>query len=185
MTAINHPSNFKEGVRILMRVLRTKDGGKGNVDRHAKKVITRNSTEFDNALVELVNTMQSTERIYSTVDARDSKKAIRLFKQNQLDNDYSKAPEEFYLDIKNRWVSSLQSPRSRMTSNFLWDCDTIEEFEELVRELGTNAGLSSILDVYPTKNGGHIITQPFEYPKLIDPKWHPILHKNAMMLWVY
>lgn len=182
MKILEHPNRFKEGVRILMRVLRTKDGGKGNVDRHAEKIVTRNSTEFDEALAFLVNTMQPSERIYSTVDTRDCKKAIRLFKQNQLDNDYSKSPEDFYLDIKNRWVSALQSPRARATSLFLWDCDDMEQYTKLL-------SLKVISDVlahaYMTKNGGHIITAPFEYPRLLSPELHPLLHKNAMMLHVY
>lgn len=184
---IEHPVQFKTGVRILMRILRTKDGGVGNVDRHAKKLISRGPEEFDRCMGELREDMVPGQRIYSTVDQRSVSKAIRKFKQNQLDNDYSADPHAFYLDIKNRFVSALQGPGARNTSLFLWDCDDLHQYGNLlsVLEDETLLGQTIIKHNYLTKNGGHIITTPFQYPKFISPMYQELLRKNAMMLWYY
>lgn len=171
-----------------MRTLRGKDGGKNTGgDRVAKKIITENAEEFDLALQTLIAGAKDNERVYATVDARNWNKAIRSFKQRQLDADYAGDSNRlgFYRDIKNRVVSCLQQPTARASSLFLFDCDSPFEWGLLHRELLTCVGLGAILDTYETKNGGHIITQPFEYPKLLDPRFHEMLKKNAMMLWAY
>lgn len=169
-----------------MRLLRSKDGGKGNVDRHAKKVITRGEADYDIQLGRLLQDILPEERIYSTVDARDVRKAMRTFKQLQLDNDYTPDPENFYLDINNRWVSALQQPSARATSLFLFDCDDVQTYEDL-RSVLYEIDDPSVATVhaYLTKNGGHVVTSPFAYPKLLPPRFHPLLHKNAMLLVAY
>lgn len=184
MKILTHPDVFSSGVRILMRLRRSKDGGKGNVDRHAKKVVTRGEADYDTQLFRLLQDILPEERIYSTVDARDPKKALRTFKQLQLDNEYNPSPEDFYFDIKNRWVSSLQQPSARATSLFLWDCDDVQTYEDLRNELYKIDSVG-IVHAYQTKHGGHVITAPFAYPKLLDPRFHPLLHKNAMLLLAY
>lgn len=190
MKTIEHPEQFKEGVRILMRVLRNKDGGVGNVDRHSKKLVSRNPEEFDKNMARLMDGMLPNERIYSTVDARDISKAVRMFKTEQLNNDYNRPDifEDFYIDIYNRWISALQQPSARATSLFLWDCDTVEDFKQLREELeslGMEDDERLHMYHYQTKSGGHIITASFAYPKMLDQKWYQLLKKNAMMLWAY
>lgn len=184
MMILEHPPLFKEGVRILIRMTRNKDGAVGNVDRHAKKIITRSPEEFDAAIEELVSTSQEGERVYSTVEARDVKKAIRLFKNRQLDADYDGHIEDFYLDIKNRWVSCLQNPRASSGTLFLFDCDDAETHLSVVNTLKERGHGEKILHDYPTKNGAHVITKPFDYTKL-PPELHKVIHKNALILWAY
>lgn len=180
---INPPEHFKTGIRILMRIHRTKDGAVGNADRHAKKVVTRGEADYDIQLSRLLRDILPEEHIYSTVDARDLKKAMRTFKQLQLDNEYTPDPENFYLDIHNRWVSSLQQPSARATSLFLFDCDDVQTYEDLRDALYKIDDPSvSTVHSYLTKNGGHVITSPFAYPKLLDSRFHPLIHKNAMLL---
>lgn len=167
-----------------MRVLRTKDGGVGNVDRHSKKLVSRNAEEFDKNLEILLKDIQPNERIYSTVDARDTSKAIRTFKELQLANDYTPNPEDFYLDIYNRWISSLQQLSARKTRLFLFDCDSPDEYDRMQNIL-YNIESCPIVHRYETKNGGHIITGSFEYPKFLHSDFHHLKFINAMMLWVY
>lgn len=186
-THITHPEQFKEGVRILMRILRTKDGAVGNADRHAKKLVSRNVEEFDKNFCILASDLRVGERIYSTVDKRNISKAVRQFKQQQLDNDYNSPEilEDFYVDIYNRWVSALQQPTASAESLFLFDLDG----DEVPAGIAALAQLQTekndeYLHGYQTKNGWHIITKPFNYTRL--PQWmHPTCKKNAMMLWAY
>lgn len=186
MKLLEHPDHFKEGVRILMLLLRAKEGGKGNVDRHAIKVITSNPKEYDAAMKALTEQWEPNYRIYATVDKRDVKKAMRRFKELILENDYTPNPEEFFLDMENRWISALQQPTSRAESHFLIDFDSQEDAARGIEELAkfeTEKG-NEFVHGYQTKNGWHIITKPFNYTKL--PEWmHPLIHKNGMMLLAY
>lgn len=170
-----------------MRTRRNKDGEGSSGDRAAKKIITNCEQEFNIALGLLIDTIEPGERIYSTVDARNFEKAIREFKRRQLERDYDNEVNRhgFYCDSFNQMVSCLQGPTARASSLFLWDCDSVDEYFNLSEELIKTVRLSVVAHSYLTKNGGHIITRPFEYPKLLDPKFHPLLQKNAMMLWAY
>lgn len=187
MELIEHPYVFKEGVRILMRVRRNKDGaGNTGGDRHSKKLITEGPEEFDEALEALLKGSQGDERIYATVDSRDWDKAIREFKRRQLEHDYGddRSRHGFYRDGFNQVVSALQGSQARATSLFLFDCDSATEYEVL-RSILYGIEAVAIVHAYETKNGGHIITAPFEYPKYLNSELHHLLKKNAMMLWAY
>jgi len=178
---IEHPKQFKEGVRILMLTLRSKEGGKVNMpDRVAKKIVSRNAEEFDQALEKLSALRIEPERIYATVEERDLNKGIRIFKERQLEADYYDPDSHFsfYVDIWNRWISSLQSPKARANTLFLVDIDE-EDDEELIRkEIKENE--LKIIHEYNTKNGEHLILYPFN-PNIVSFK----VNKNFMMLWEY
>ncbi len=67
----------------------------------------------------------------------------------------------FYLDIKNRWLSAIMQPQSRMTRYFLLDIDTkdkkeVEEIENNLKAMKVNKFFR-----YETKNGYYIISEPF------------------------
>lgn len=185
MKIINHPNEFKTGYRILMRTSRTKDGLKSSGDRKSKKVITNGPEEYAQCFEKLCSELIDSERVYGSVDARDFNKAIREFKRRLLESDYGSVAtrDGFYRDSKNQVVSCLQGPAARATHLFLWDCDSIEDYDNCLRALSLTGCV--IKHFYSTKNGGHIITEPFEYPKLMDPLMIPWLHKNAMMLLAY
>lgn len=185
---IEHPSQFKQGYRILMLILRSKEGGKVNKpDRVAKKVISRNETEFEEKFQKLLSIKKEGERIYSTIDERDIEKAIRTFKFRQLENDYadSNSHYDFYTDIWNRWISSLQAVTSKKGTLFLVDIDSDEEngqnvgAEERIRKEISDNKLE-IIHEYNTKNGKHIILKPFN-PAIVSFQ----VQKNAMMLLSY
>lgn len=165
------------GIRVIMLTLRPKDGGiGGRPDRVAYKIISRNEEEFKEKLNHVLEKWTDGQRIYVNVNNRDMAKAIRSFKQAQLNNDYQDEDSKnwFYIDIWNRWVSALMQPSSKSESWFLIDIDNDDKYgitkEFVVKRLQENNIL--IIDTYQTKNGWHVITAPFNYPKLI-----PELHK--------
>jgi hypothetical protein len=183
---IDHPSSFKDGVRVLLLMLRAKDNGSAKTDRKAtKKIITQSPQEFDEALADLRGRLMGEERIYSTVNARSIDKAIRLFKYRQLDADYFATPDKhsFYLDLENRWISCLKNNKSAVESLFLfdWDFDSKLRLADLHDHL-TKA--TKIVDRYDTRNGHHFITQPFN-PVWVTNVAQQCLMKDCLMLWSY
>jgi len=182
MNLIDHPSEFKQGVRVVMRVLRSKDGGLGKPDHHATKIITTNEQEWKAAVVKLAQEASGEERIYSCVDARDWNKAIHEFKRRQLDADLydDKAKLVFYLDLKNRFIGSLMTPSSRKTKYFLFDCDSLEDYE---RCFASEDVRNNMIHQYSTKNGYHVITKPFNPSLAAKAGINPDnVKKNALML---
>lgn len=183
MKIIEHPESFKEGVRILMRTWRNKEGGNlgGRPDRKSKKLVSRNPKEFDECFNILMGDRIGMERIYSSVDQRDMEKGIRIFKQRMLDSDYYKKDERhgFYIDVYNRWISSIQSPQARKGKTFMVDVDDDKNEEDSIREEIKEKGLELVHE-YPTKNGRHFILKPFN-PKTVSFE----VLQNHMMLWVY
>ena len=100
-------SSYTSGVRMLMLIQRGKEGGKGETNnKKTVRRITTNSGEFRNSLIELLEIKEKKKgiyRIYSCVNSRNINKAIRIFKQRQLDADYFAEDQKykFYTDIKN------------------------------------------------------------------------------------
>lgn len=178
--------DFMDGYRLLMLTLRGKEGGKINKpDRVAKKLITKDKQEFLRLLECLLEIKKPEERIYSSVNPRDIKKGIRLFKQRQLDADYydEESKNSFYLDVKNRWISAIMSPKCKAESNFLIDIDNlvgdkvdILEIDKLLEEINVK-----VLLKYPTKNGWHVITKPFN-PALWDNGFGDIKKDGLLLL---
>ena len=180
MTIIEHPNQFKQGVRIVMLVLRGKDGGVAKPDHGAKKIITTNEVEWNKAVLELKQQAEENdigERIYASVDARNMSKAIHEFKRRQLDAEcYDEAAKSsFYLDIKNRFISCLASPSSRESKLFLLDCDSGKEY---AHALIYKVVEENLVHTYSTKSGYHMIVKPFN-PNLVS---RVEIKQNAMLL---
>jgi len=183
---INHPEHYKEGTRVLLLSGRYKDGLK--TQRKINK-ISHNKEEFSQKLDELMLLKQEGERIYVSAGSRDLLKAIRFFKQKQLDNDYNPDLTEFFKKIQTRWVSSLMSPHAqdKETKVWLFDCDT-EEQSNIVNDFFIEKEIKYYR--YFTKNGNHYLVKPFN-KKLIPlntEEGHLIksaFHENPMMLWSY
>jgi hypothetical protein len=64
----------------------------------------------------------------------------------------------------------------------MFDCDSFEEYQELVDELNLLGVIR--LYVYPTKNGFHVIVNPFN-KSILSEKSAALIHLNGMMLWSY
>lgn len=157
MNIIEHPERFKTGVRVLMLVSRNKDG-LSKVKRH--KRISKSVDEFNEQLEYLVRISNDNERIYSSLVELCPIKAMRRFKEVQLENDYSEDPTQFYHDCRNRWISALTKPQSRAHKLFLFDCDTKDEYRDCLNDLSYVAK-EGLTYSYETKNGHHIVTEPF------------------------
>lgn len=163
---------FSTGYRCLFLIQRHKEGGETQNSRLIKK-ITRNSEEYLKAIEELVDEQMSSEltlRIYASVNERNFPKAIRQFKFEQLEADYydQTQKENFYLDVKNRFIGCLMQPAQRATNFFLFDVDTVEGNDTHGETLHCLPP-ELIITQYKTKNGWHIITQPFDYTKITLP----------------
>ena len=179
---IQHPNEYKTGYRVLMRTLRSKDGGKINKpDRVAETVVAYGVDEYYEAFEKLLSKRTGQERIYSSVDERDIRKAIRIFKERQLEADYYNEEDKnsFYVDIRNRWISSLSNPKSAKTTLFLVDIDDDKDDALDIHNQIEKCNIE-ILHEYKTKNGSHLILKPFD-PNIVT---FPI-QKNGMMLLAY
>lgn len=159
------PEFLKTGYRILMLIERNKDKAsdqKRTTDRKNIRAISSCPTEFDEILAQLESMRLPNQRIYSTVNERSMPKAIRMFKERQLKNDYESEENKyaFYTDIQNRFLSCLQNPSCKASSYFLIDIDhQLEDKYEAEKEILIN--YSKILFECPTPNGFHVITRPF------------------------
>lgn len=159
------PDFLKSGYRILMLIQRNKDRAEGELrttDRKNLRVIVYGSEQFDQELARLSSLRLPNERIYSSVNERSMHKAIRMFKERQLQNDYESTEhkEAFYSDIQNRFLSCLQNPSCKASSYFLIDVDhkimdKVEATKDLLRKH------TEIVFEKETINGFHLVTKPF------------------------
>ena len=163
--------DFTDGTRVLFLIWRNKDGAKVSRNLKIRKLISSNEEEFEKCLEQLLDLRERYSefplRIYSSVNKRNVSKSIRKFREEQLANEYqsTKDIEQFYKDIKNRWISCLMRPSSRAETQFIIDIDNnntdyVNTIEDEMLEHTT------IIKKYKTKNGYHLIVKPFN-PNLI------------------
>ncbi|MDE3023036.1 MAG: hypothetical protein KGI54_14505, partial [Pseudomonadota bacterium] len=154
----SHPEKFKTGTRVLHLRGRHKDGVE------MQRSVTRAShsvEEFDEYFTELLCLRQENERIYASASARDVKKAIRDFKERQLENDYDLDPAHFYQNLNTRWVSALMQPTCQSEKFWLFDCDTQED-KQIVEDVFDCFYHGEDPYWYITKNGWHALARPFD-----------------------
>lgn len=177
-------SGFMDGVRVFFLIQRSKEGGSNKGDK-LRKVVSRDRFQAIDVVYNLlVEKQRYTEpmRIYMSANPRNMRKAIRNFKQQMLDNDYNadEIQEDFYFDIKNRWISSIMKPSARADTHFIIDCDTDGELASALKELEVVHFGDAIIKQYKTKNGTHIVTRPY------NPSWTPSvkekIHKDGLLL---
>jgi len=164
---MNQFDGFTDGVRFLMLTHRSKEGGKNRDRKQTYKKFSRNEKEFKEIVIEYLEIISKSNipyRIYSSVNKRNVNKAIREFKRLQLDADYDECTSDFYFDVKNRWISSMMRPSSREDTNFLIDLDEGEDVDKCLNRL---VHITRNYFKYQTKNGWHIIVQPFD-PRLME-----------------
>lgn len=161
---------FTDGWRVVFLIQRHKDGGSTNNSK-LKKIITKNPKEFEQAVHDLLHEFYEASvplRIYFSVNARDMKKSIRKFRHEQLESeDYGQEQhEEFYVDIRNRFIGCMMQPGQKSESNFMWDIDTKDD-SEFLKVLPPEI---PIVMKYATKQGWHFVTPPFNHTQVIKPK---------------
>lgn len=181
MNTLDHPENYRDGTRVLMLKSRHKDGHEK--ERQLMRV-THSVEHFNRTLDELVGLARCGERIYGAAGPRDMAKAVRLFKQRQLDADYDDDPLRFYRAINDRWVSALMAPASQAAKLWLFDCDSAEDGAAVSCDLAEQYDRPMPPYRYTSKSGLHILTQPFDRSKL-SASVRGMIHENPIMLWAY
>lgn len=117
-------------------------------------------------------------RIYETVNVRDVNKANKELQHILIDADR-------IIDVPNKWLSILQSPKCRAERNFLLDLDdcTEDQYNEVIETLNTNN--INIHSTNKTINGYHIITSGFN-PNIVEQYSSFLeLKRDAMRLIYY
>lgn len=123
-------------------------------------------------------------RIYATANSRNLKKAIQLFKHDIVDMDVQpdNVVSDFYSAIKSRFASCLMRPSSRSSSNFVFDIDDPMTLDEALKIFEDSGFTDKIIKQYSTKNGWHIVTEPFNYNKLTT---QIPFHRDGLLLLKY
>lgn len=176
---------FTDGVRVLFLLYRGKEGG-DKTDEDQRTFATRvsfNEKEFAKNLKELwaLQELFYPEcRIYLSVNARNIKKSIFTLKKELLfaETYDENGRQKLYERILKSSRHVLMQPSSAETSLFLFDIDQ----EDVSLELPKINEHTEILKIYKTKNGWHIITNPFN-PKLYKGKGE--IKKDALILLKY
>lgn len=171
-----HPSKFKDGTRVLMLVSRIKDAGENKTH---DQFVTYSKEEFEEKIILLRKKRLLDQRIYATASSLDQAKAVRKFREAQLQSEYEQDTTRFYRNLYTKWVSSLM--KSEDEKHWLFDCDNRMQTLTVRNDL-TRLGIG--FHTYLTKNGRHYITRPFNPTSLrMDSK--ECLMKNPLILWSY
>lgn len=179
--------DFTDGFRVLLLIHRSKDGATHS-SRHERMLFSSNIKEFEETLAFLLEERSKHIfpglRIYSTANSRDLRKSIQLFKHAILDIEMQddNVLSDFYLSIKSRFASCLMRPASRSSSNFIFDIDDPMTLDEALKIFEDSGFTDKIIKQYKTKNGWHIVTEPFNYTKLIS---QIPFHKDGLLLLKY
>ena len=184
MHLIKHGYPFYTGTRVLTLCGRNKD------DSNTRKSImrvTHSEKQFNYTVDELVEMSRPDERLYCSAGPRDVNKAIRRFKQLQMDADYDDDPTLFYKRINSAWASALMRPSSQDGSYWIFDIDSDEEkivADEAISKLIEDHGLHIDPYRYQSKNGWHYMVKAFN--KSLMPKAaQDLLSFNALILLGY
>ena len=178
---------FTDGFRMLILMERKKDGGHNKEE--SRSIITRFTFGPDSfkknvkEILLLQKILYPTCRLYLSVNPRNMKKVIRSIETDLLYAHYS--------DDENRdntHKKLIRSPRHWVMqqsnsdgSLFIIDVDDVEgrdiqgEALKKIEEIGVE-----IIHLYKTKNGWHIVTNPFN-PNLWDNSLGEI-KKDALLL---
>lgn len=171
---IENFNEFTDGVRLMMLLERKKDGGSNKEERRVSfSKITLNKDDFKNSLLQVLMlqaTIYPNHRLYLSVNARNLKKVVRDMEVSLLESHY--ADETCRTNTHAKLLKSprhwLMQPKNSTTSYFILDIDNIEGRDIEGEALKKIADLGiSIIKKYKTKNGWHIVTEPFN-PALWD-----------------
>lgn len=162
---INDFSDFIDGTRVLLLLERQKEGGHNHeYQRRALRFVTHTPESLRKCLFQMLilqHTINTTYRIYMTVNPRNLEKAPYLFKQTMLDMDYEDDENRrfFWERLEDRWISALMRTKPpKGKTLFVIDVDTQDTSPTLkkIAELEL-----PVLKQYPTKNGWHFIVPAF------------------------
>lgn len=160
---------FGDGYRVLMLLHRKKDGGHNKEKRRVKSFYIYNDREeFKRCLYEalVIKKVYDEEyRLYLSVNPRDITKAIRYMKGMLLEAEYCGSPENavnIYEKVFKDARTFLMQPQCKKSQMFLLDVDD-EEGKDTLGDVLKIMAEKGIVELFRTrtKNGWHIITEPF------------------------
>lgn len=187
---MNTFDDFTDGTRMLLMLQRKKDGGHNKEERRVfESYVTQSTEEFKIKLRNLLwlkKLYTQPVRIYLSANQRSQEKIIREMHQALVESYY--VDDECRNSINKKLIKSprhyVMQPRCKSSSLFLIDVDD----EEGVDVMGGAIRQIAELDVeevmrYKTKNGWHIVVQPFN-PSLWDDKFGEV-KKDPLLLLSY
>ena len=154
----NHEKkDYADSVHLLMAFKRTKDGEKATCMRVVIK-----DEPIDLALLEYkCKLLGGIWRIHKTVNARDTKKAMRYLQHKMID-----FPEGAGF-IDSLWRTALLQPENIYgEKNFLLDVDTENPMD--LTEFGGRIDLFNVIKEIKTPKGWHFITRPFDTRDVLE-----------------
>lgn len=175
---------FGTGVRLVMLIDRAVSNTNNGSRRWHKKFITNSPDEFQEAVDKSLDIMIESElpklRLYSSVNERYFEKGERYFRLRQIEIETLRRDDKiaFYQDIHNNFFSCLAKPTHALTKNFLLDVDYKYDKEIILANL-PHCDVEPLY-IYPTPNGWHVITKPFNPNNLSIDKVTII--KDGLML---
>lgn len=177
---------FLDGCRVLFLLRRKKDGGERADNDFFVKTIVNSKEEFLSELKKIMLIREPTMRIYASLNRRNVEKGIREFKRQQLEADYydRENRHNFYFRLKDRFVSSLMKPSSAEESLFLFDCDTLTD-KTIGNAIEEIEKMTDVVWHYRTKNGFHIITEPFNPALAQNLSFEHEIKKDSLILLDY
>lgn len=158
-------------VYILMAIARKKYNPQmtHNTELVFRKVL-RKEDGIEHKYREMKNMMEGEDKnfyLYLSVNARNVLKGFFNFKHRM--EDFVKQRMLGNYDVLDKfkkvdacWLSELARPRNRDEKYFQFDLDDKERLDELLDHLES---VTEIIAMRETRNGYHIITEPYNYPK--------------------
>jgi hypothetical protein len=161
-------SDFTDGYRVLMLLQRTKDGGANDEEKRMfESYTTTNSKEFREKLFNLLllkETAKVPVRIYLSANPRNPYKVIRFIEQSLIDAHYSdqECKDSIYKKLLKKPRHYLMQQSCKDSSLFIIDVDDIDGIDVMGEAINKIAELNIVEKKrYRTKNGWHIIVEPF------------------------
>ena len=161
-------AQFSDGTRMLILLTRKKDGGHAKEERRVlESKVTTSEDQFERALTELVvlkEVLYPNARIYLSVNKRNMNKVIRSIHTDLLNCLYGSVEEtaltwKKLLRGQRHWV---MKPQNKAESLFIIDVDDIDGSDVSGDAIKKLSELDvEIIKKYRTKNGWHIVTDPF------------------------
>lgn len=160
--------DFTDGVRVLLLLQRTKDGGANDEEKRAFETYTTYSPEeFKEKLFNLLlikSTIKDNVRIYLSANPRNIKKVIRYTEQQLLDAHYSseEMQNSVYKKLLKKPRHFLMQQSCKDGSLFLIDVDDLDgkDTSDIAIKKIAELGIEEVKR-YRTKNGWHFVVKPF------------------------
>ena len=159
-------AQFTHGTRVVMTLLRAKEGGhKNEYKRRRYRAVSNTPKELHGAILTallLLRTVAPWHRVYMSVSPRSLRNAELTFKRDMLETDFTGEgtnKQAFWERIEDKWVGCLmESNPPKGEGLFIIDVDATDNAPQLHWCAQNDV---EIVMAYRTKNGWHLVTKPF------------------------